>query len=127
MNLLQETLEILAENNKIPSDILWVGSLDYYFSWEEFVKIADVEYDNGYGSQKVASDLLIVGKDFYLEREEYDGSECWAYKTMLSKPIHKIQLTASTINQAESLGYKVSIGWESLALINNIMGSDKNA
>ncbi|WP_421354963.1 hypothetical protein [Streptococcus suis] len=37
-------------------------------------------YDSGYGSANVATDLVVVGKNWWLERGEYDGSEWWNYK-----------------------------------------------
>lgn len=33
-----------------------------------------------YGSGFVATDLVVVGKNWWLERGEYDGSEWWEYK-----------------------------------------------
>ena len=86
MNLLRETIGKLINNKKKEKDVLWVGSKDIYITWDEFKKIADIEYDAGYGSQEVAADLLIVGKDFWLERQEYDGSECWEFKETPCKP-----------------------------------------
>lgn len=87
MNLLKETVEILTDNKKQPKDVLWCGSDEFgWFSWEDFVKVADIEYDHGYGGQEIARDLLIVGNDWYLERHEYDGSEWWEYKTIPIKP-----------------------------------------
>ena len=39
-------------------------------------------------------DLLIVGKDFWLERVEYDGSEWWEFKTMPREPEETRELEA---------------------------------
>ena len=86
MNLLRETIGKLINNKKKEKDVLWVGSKDNYITWNEFKKIADIEYDAGYGGQEVATDLLIVGKDFWLERQEYDGSEWWEFKEIPCKP-----------------------------------------
>jgi len=61
-NLLKETLICLEEHDKTADDVLWVGSPDYgYMSWAEYAAVADEEYDNDYGSQWIASDLVIVG------------------------------------------------------------------
>lgn len=81
-NLLQETRSYIEKCEKTTDDVKWVGNGEYVISWEEFTKIADVEYDSGYGAQEIASDLLIVGDNWWLEREEYDGSEGWSFKTM---------------------------------------------
>ena len=80
MNLLEETILCLNNNGKVTSDVLWVGNYELKTNWENFSKIADVEYNEGFGSQEVATDLLIVGKDWWLERHEYDGSERWEFK-----------------------------------------------
>lgn len=91
-NLLKETLEILSKNGKHESDVEWCGIAgSIHFSWEEFKILANQEYDNGYGGVEVLSELLVVGKDFWLERHEYDGSEWWEFKSYPVKPpINKI-------------------------------------
>ena len=91
MNLLKETLGQLVEEGKTPDDVLWVGNKDHWFSWAEFAALADQEYDSGYGSPEVATDLLVVGENFWLERHEYDGSEWWEFKDLPKKPkTHKV-------------------------------------
>ena len=123
-NLLKETKEILKDNHKSLDDILWCGSKEFgYFTKEDFIKLADTEYDSGFGSPKVAEDLVIVGKDFWLERYEYDGAESWKYKSIPEKPQKYIKPTALTIKQANILGYDVSVGWENLKEINNLSTS----
>ena len=81
-NLLEETKEKLAVCHKTPKDVLWVGTSDgsEAITWEEFAKIADFDYDDGYGLNEIRLDLVVVGKDWWLERYEYDGSEWWVYK-----------------------------------------------
>lgn len=83
-NLLQQTLDVMEEYEKAPSDVAWVGSKDgkYAMEWSDFEKIADVDYDSGYGGQEIASDLVIVGDNWWLERGEYDGSEWWNFHTL---------------------------------------------
>ena len=86
MNLLRETIKVLKEYNKEPKDVEWVGTNDGYITWDKFKKLADRNYDNGYGGEEVNIDLVVVGKDWWLERHEYDGSEWWEYKTLPQKP-----------------------------------------
>lgn len=78
-NLIHET-EKCFSGRKVD----WVGSMDgkYAMSWDEFKnKFKDLEYDSGFGSQKIASDLVVVFTDGgWLEREEYDGAEHWVDK-----------------------------------------------
>lgn len=90
MNLLNETKKILKVNNKTEKDILWIGNECEKMSWEQFVKYADKEYDDGYGVCEVAEDLFVVGKDFWLERRDYDGAEWWEYKTIPREPMYTV-------------------------------------
>lgn len=85
-NLLKETIETLKSNGKTEQDVLWVGSKEAYSTWIDFVKVSDFEYRDGYGKNEIAMDLTIVGKDFWLERHEYDGSEWWEFKSIPVKP-----------------------------------------
>jgi hypothetical protein len=117
-NLLKETLELLERNNKKETDVKWVGSSTHKTTWADFKKNANVDYESGFGSPKVAGDLLVVGENWWLERGEYDGSEWWDYKEMPKEPTEIIELKALTVNQADDLGYDVSCGWENLLAIN---------
>ena len=89
-NLLEETISIIAKNGKNLEEINWIGSKDGYIDKELFFKLANVEYYPGFGASEVATDLLIVADNWWLERHEYDGSEWWEFKTSPLKP--KIQL-----------------------------------
>lgn len=83
MNLLQETIEILKENNKTSDNVLWVGSSNgkFVIEWCQFKYFAaSVNYHNGYGGAEIATDLVVVGDGWWLERDEYDGSEWWDFK-----------------------------------------------
>ena len=85
-NLLEETLECLEENGVELADVRWVGCREFQIPINEFLEKADAEYDSGYGWQEVATDLTVVGDNFWLERHEYDGSEWWEFKSMPMKP-----------------------------------------
>lgn len=86
MNLLEETVEFLKENEKSPDDVLWVGSPKAWMEWGEFAEIAEINYHAGFGAQEIASDLLVVGDGWWMERGEYDGSEGWDFKVNPIKP-----------------------------------------
>lgn len=121
MNLLKETLSKLEKNGKSKNDVLWVGCSDFKTTWENFEAISNTEYDSGYGAPEVAEDLIVMGKDFWLERHEYDGSEWWEFKSKdILEPTEMRAIDAVTIGQATKLGRGVSCGWESLASINGI-------
>ena len=89
-NLLRETIDVLGEHGKSVADIKWIGCEKFKIPFVNFVSVADVEYDSGYGSQEVAIDLIICGEDFWLERHEYDGSEWWEYKEMPKEPKEEV-------------------------------------
>ena len=114
-NLLKETMEILEEHGKAIKDIVAVQGKDFGISVENFIRLADTEYDDGFGSQKVARDLVIIGDDFWLERREYDGSEWWEHKERPTILENILEVTALTVPQCE-LGYFV--GWETLKNLN---------
>ena len=85
-NLLQETIQDIETSGHEVSDITFIGSLDsgYSCTWGQFLTLADIEYDAGFGGQEIASDLTIVFRDgSTMWRAEYDGSEWWEY----SKPV----------------------------------------
>ena len=86
-NLLKETERKLAETGYTWDDVMAIRSMNFYISIEHFKALANVEYDAGYGAQKVASDLVILMKDgSWFSRREYDGYEWWEHHTALKLP-----------------------------------------
>lgn len=83
MNLLEETKRDLERFGKSPGDIEYIGSLSgYCCTWAEFETLANLEYDRGFGTAEIATDLVILFRDrTWMERGEYDGSEWWEYRT----------------------------------------------
>ena len=116
-NLWEETIETLSNHNKSFDDVVTICGNDFQITKKEFEKYSKTEYDNGYGSPKVAEDLLIIGADFWLERHEYDGSEWWEFKKMPTryKRLPFKPITALTVEQAHTNGVHCSCGWENLA------------
>jgi hypothetical protein len=103
VNLLDETLEKLKQHGKTEADVEWVGSEEWgWFTWEEFKEIAKtVWYDNGYGLEEIAIDLVIVGKDWWLERRSCNGAEWWEFKKKPEKPAERKFPKALCIRQVE--------------------------
>ncbi len=99
MSLLVETTTEMADNGKLPEDVRWVGSRDGKLAmpWADFAEIADFDYDNGYGGQEIAKDLVVVGVDWWLERHEYDGAEWWEYKTIPTLDWHSRAFTRDAL------------------------------
>lgn len=85
-NLLEETLEVLKEYGKSMEDVKWIGTNEYTIPVEHFIKIADREYNGGYGIEEVDTGLIVVGEDWWLARAEYDGAEWWEFRKMPIKP-----------------------------------------
>lgn len=90
MNFLDETIKFLNDHGKTENDVIWVGNDKVYSHWENFKESADFIYDDGYGSQEIVNDLVVVGKDFWLERWEYDGSEGWKFKVTPKMPNKRV-------------------------------------
>lgn len=112
MNLLQETISDIAMSGHKIENIIFIGSEEsgYSCTWNEFAELANKEYDAGFGSQKVATDLIIVFSDgAKMWRGEYDGSEWWDRSTLfvrpkVTKPIKKL--------------FTNEVGWDDLEEIN---------
>lgn len=121
MNLKEETLEVLHNNGKHKEDVKYVCGEDFQISLEQFWKLADTEYNSFYGAPEIATDLTLIGDDFWMTRGEYDGSEWWDFHTMpdtTGMPIRKI--TALSVRQYNAI-FKPEygkIGWEKLRELN---------
>lgn len=121
MNLWEETVETLKMNGKSWEDVLRIGTREGYISKELYKKLSkETDYDNGYGSSKIAEDLMIEGKGFRLVRGEYDGSEWWDYVTLENfignKKLENIKVL-SVENSNKILGNDY-VGWENLKELN---------
>lgn len=82
-NLWEETIEFLKENDKTFDDVLFIQGEDFKVTKENFEIVAKkTNYDSGFGAQRVATDLVLIGDGWWIERCEYDGSEWWEFKTI---------------------------------------------
>lgn len=88
VNLGKETRDTITDVDHFISDIAWIGNYCFRVDIDEFFKIADnTNYNNGYGTNYVPVDLMIVFKNGdSLRRFEYDGSEYWKFYPGLTKP-----------------------------------------
>lgn len=87
VNLKAETLRKLNHRGYTVDDIAWVGSEELEIPVDRFFKLADEEYDSGYGAAKVCQDLVICMKDgSWFERDEYDGAEWWTHRRYPRRP-----------------------------------------
>lgn len=86
-NLLKETIETIQDYNfNWPADVDYICAHDWNIRENVeipislFEKVANREYDNGYGCAEVDQSLMIVMKNGdYFVRDEYDGAESWEY------------------------------------------------
>lgn len=89
MNLLDETKGAISQSEHSTDDVRFVGSRDEKLGipWSQAEKVLDVDYDDGYGGQEIAADLVVAFTDGgFLRREEYDGSEWWEYEPPFRGP-----------------------------------------
>ena len=111
INLLDETIETIKESGLHPDNITYIGSKysGHSCTWKEFLTLANVEYDDGYGTAEVAEDLVVIFKDgSKLHRTEYNGSEEWQFVTSLVLDVPPKPITKLTGG-----------GWLTLAQLNN--------
>lgn len=86
MNLLNETLDCLKVLGIDEKDAYGVYDGKTLLNWNDFKKLAkDINYDNGYGCQKISQSLLVYTEKAILYRHEYDGAEGWKYVPILDK------------------------------------------
>ena len=121
-NLLTETLEYLKKRNISETEILWIGTTDVKFTWEDFKRVADTLYDFTSKEWEVATDLMIVGDGWWLERSwERDENEYpingWEYHCVPEEPEYFINLKALTTHQSNDLGL-YSEGYNDLCSLN---------
>ena len=120
MNLKNETLQVLHNNGKHKEDVKYVCGEDFQISLEQFWELSDTEY-GPYGAPEIATDLTLIGEDFWMERGEYEGVELWDFHTMpdtTGLPIREI--TALSVRQYNAI-HKSEYGkicWETLSELN---------
>lgn len=104
-NLLAETIAVIQENGKSPADVSWVGfnspgTEQAKGTWADFASLAaGINYNAGYGGNEIATGLLVVGPDWWLERHEYDGSEWWEFKQLPTPPALHRPLTKEDLEE----------------------------
>lgn len=87
INLRDETIAAITKAGKSPGDISYIGDRNNSYSWPQFLRAANIKYDNGYGAANVSHGFVIVFTDgSWLERGEYDGAEWWEYKRCFTVP-----------------------------------------
>ena len=118
MNLLEETLDFFRPSYNPEENIYGIVTSMGIISWEDFKKIAkNDEYNDSYGYQEVAIDLMIFHKNGILVRKDFcDGAEGWENIYM---NFDKFNLGPADISKIKTF---VGACWNSLNEINE----DKN-
>lgn len=113
-NLWEETIDVLKEWGSTFEDVIAIYGKDFKITKENFKEVAQkTEYYAGYGSPAVAMDLTILGKNFIMKREEYDGAENWEYIVLPDLS----SLNKKTVN-IKALATD-GIGWKELKELND--------
>lgn len=85
MSLLQTLNECIFSHNKSWDDVIWIGCAEFTIPIDNFIKLAGNTLEEY--SSEIPEDLIVVGKDFWIERFS-DGEFCdhWEYKAYPKKP-----------------------------------------
>lgn len=88
INFLKETKDVLSQNGKTMEDVVWIGTVEVEIPIDEFVRLADdIEYEPDGARYEIATDLIVCGNDWYLERNRYDDyKQRWEFKTVPERP-----------------------------------------
>jgi hypothetical protein len=105
--LLWETMQFMEEHGKTPDDVMWVGTADgsIVSSWMTFFKMADFLYESDHvGIDPVINpELVVVGRDWWMERGRNEYAEFWEFKRLpveaAPMDIQKLQLENLTIRE----------------------------
>ena len=103
MNFYEITLAFLDQYAKTFDDIDWIGSKDFTISKDNFREAAERIRDNmgGFPAEEIPEDIVLVGKDFWIERNlnyeserDYSLYNCWVFKTKPTKPNCQKEVTS---------------------------------
>lgn len=86
-NLLNETEEELATYGLTWDDVKFVRAHGCCFTdIDQIRSMMDFNYNADYGMREVDLSLVVVGDNWWLERETFDGAEWWELGTMPTRP-----------------------------------------
>lgn len=93
MTLLETLKATLKEGEKNLDDIRWIGCKDFSIPIENFLELAARIQDH-FGAD-IAIDLVVVGNDFWVERDSLHSGEIWVLRKSPIKP--KIECSLKTL------------------------------
>lgn len=96
-NFKEEILDVLKFYDKTTKDIEWLGLNGCVIEndIENFLFLADIEHEVGFGCPTIDDSFFIVGKDWWIEVDDYDGYQDLVFKTKPSKPDKTIMVNKS--------------------------------
>ena len=90
INLLEETEKALKNHKTNLPHVVCIKNAEGYMTTAEFAEqAAKINYDNGYGEVQIDPTLVIIGKFWWMDRQNYDGLEGWVYHHKPKKPTVK--------------------------------------
>jgi len=107
-NFLRETHDGIKRSGHTTDDIIFIGSpiSGHRCTWEQFEKLADFEYDPGFGTVEIATDLIIVFRDgSSMWRSEHNGSEWWDYAEPFIEPKESHTITRLSVVGTDEIGW----------------------
>lgn len=108
--ILESLIKLLKENKKSISDICWIGSQDFSIPIDNFCQLASTipEYER---DNDVAEDIIISGKDFWVEREIFENNGKWVYKVTPQKAKYEYTINALNFHNFSSEQFEM---WEKI-------------
>jgi hypothetical protein len=86
-NIFKEMLSVLETNDKTFSDVVWIGTPTHLLDTKEFEDLAKKSwYYTDKDAAQMPTDLVIVGSDWWLQREITFQNERWVFCTQPKKP-----------------------------------------
>lgn len=93
MTLLETLKATLKKEGKTLADIRWIGCKDFYMPINNFLELATRTHD--YFGADIAIDLIVVGNDFWVERDSLHSGDVWVLRKSPIKP--KIECMLKTL------------------------------
>lgn len=110
ISLWQETMEFLKEWGRTFEDVIAIFGVGLQITKENFKEIAQKTNKD----LNIAGDLIILGRDFIIKREDLGLKGQWVYI-----PIPSVYGLSKEIKNVKTLGTKEK-GWKSLKELNEI-------
>jgi hypothetical protein len=82
-SLLVDTLDALAKNQRVPTDILWIGTDEWCVKWVEFERLAKQIFVD---DQSGILPLMVRGTDFMLIRRACEVVDWWEFIPLHQPP-----------------------------------------